>query len=76
MADDVRFEIVGNQSVTRENASLDTQTRVTVVYTGDSVPATLEKGKIVIVEGEVKDGTIYTSTPLKVRAHLNTGQEN
>ena len=78
MADDVRFEIVGNQSSTRENVSLESQTRVTVVYTGDNVPATLEQGRIVIVEGEVKDGVIYASTTPKVRAHLNEedGQSN
>lgn len=76
MGDDIRFEVVGNESVTRENASLESATRVQVVYTGDSVPATLEQGKIVIVEGEVRDGVIYASAPIKVRAHLNTGEEN
>ena len=71
MDDDVRFEVVGNDSVTRENASLDSATRVLVVYEGDNVPATLEQGRIVIVEGEVKDGVVYASTTPKVRAHLN-----
>lgn len=76
MGDDIRFEIVGNESVTKENASLDSRTRVLVVYTGDNVPATLEEGKIVIVQGEVRDGAIVASSPIKVRAHLNSGQEN
>lgn len=75
MADDVMFEVVGNDSVTRENASLESATRVSVVYTGDSVPATLEQGKIVIVEGEVRDGVVYASSPIKVRAHLNEGED-
>ncbi|MFB6112857.1 MAG: cytochrome c maturation protein CcmE [Halodesulfurarchaeum sp.] len=71
MGETIRFEIVGNQTVTRENASLETAPGVQVVYTGDNVPATLEKGRVVIVSGEVRDGVLYTGSPPKVRAHLN-----
>lgn len=74
MGADVRFEIVGNESVVRDNASLDSAARVPVVYKGDNIPGTLEQGRVVVVEGEVRDGAIYTEKPLKVRAHLDEGE--
>lgn len=73
---DVRFEIVGNDTVTRDNASLDSAVRVPVVYEGDNVPSTLEQGRVVIVEGEVRDGAIYATKSPVVRAHLDEGEDN
>ncbi|UWG49083.1 Cytochrome c-type biogenesis protein CcmE [Halanaeroarchaeum sp. HSR-CO] len=64
----VTLTVVGNSSETRTVDDNATEASVPAVVTDDSIPATLESGRIVVLEGTYDDGRFEASSVM-VKSH-------